>query len=77
MVLNAKYLPPIRKTFLTLVSLFSYMAKPIKNTPVLRGNEATHFYSTLESNRNKKVDKARLLAIRDSARQLRAISQPR
>jgi hypothetical protein len=53
------------------------MAKPIKNTPVLRGSEATRFYSTLESNRDKEVDRARLLAIRDSARRLRAISQPR
>jgi hypothetical protein len=52
------------------------MAKPIKNTPVLEGKDAINFFAKLEENRNKKVDRAHLLAIRESARQLRAICRP-
>ena len=53
------------------------MAKPIKNTPILKGKDAINFYAKLEENKSKKVDKATLLAIREGAMQLRSILQPR
>jgi hypothetical protein len=53
------------------------MAKPIKNTPVLEGRDAVNFFMKLEENKDKKVDRARLLAIRESAQQLQSIYRPR
>ncbi len=53
------------------------MAKPIKNTPVLEGKDAINFFTKLEENRDKKVDRARLLAIRESAQQLQSIYRSR
>jgi len=53
------------------------MAKPIKNTPVLKGKDAVNFYTQLEASRDKKVDRATLLAIRESAEQLRSILRSR
>jgi hypothetical protein len=53
------------------------MAKPIKNTPVLEGKDAVNFFTRLEANRDKKVDRTRLLAIRESAQQLQSIYRPR
>jgi hypothetical protein len=53
------------------------MAKPIKNTPVLEGKDAINFFIQLEENKDKKVDKARLLAIRESAQQLKSIYRSR
>jgi hypothetical protein len=53
------------------------MAKPIKNTPVLKGKDATNFYAKLEESKSKKVDRVTLLAIRESAMKLRSILQPR
>ena len=53
------------------------MAKPIKNTPVLEGKDAVNFFTKLEENKDKKVDRARLLAIRESAQQLQSIYRPR
>ena len=37
------------------------MAKPIKNTPVLKGKDAINFYAKIEENRSKKVDRATLI----------------
>jgi hypothetical protein len=53
------------------------MAKPIKNTPVLEGKDAINFFTKLDENRDKKVDRARLLAIRESAQQFRSIYRSR
>jgi len=53
------------------------MAKPIKNTPVLEGKDAINFFNKLEENRNKKVNKGLLSAIRESARQFQSILRPR
>jgi len=53
------------------------VAKPIKNTPVLEGKDAINFFTKLEQNKDKKVDQVRLLAIRESARQLQSILRPR
>ena len=53
------------------------MAKPIKNTPVLKGKDALNFYTQLEAGRDKKIDRAMLLAIRDSAVRLRSILRSR
>jgi hypothetical protein len=53
------------------------MAKPIKNTPVLKGKDALSFYAKLEADKDKKVDRATLLAIRESAIQFRSIMRSR
>lgn len=53
------------------------MAKPIKNTPVLEGKDAINFFKKLEENRDRKVDRARLLDIRESAQRLQSIYRPR
>jgi hypothetical protein len=42
------------------------MAREIKTTPVIRGKNALDFYSKLEANRNKKVEKSVLSRIRQS-----------
>jgi hypothetical protein len=53
------------------------MAKPIKNTPVLEGKDAVNFFAKLRENRDKKVDKAYLLSIREEAKKLHAIFRTR
>jgi hypothetical protein len=53
------------------------MAKPIKNTPVLEGKDAINFFSKLQENKDKKVDKAYLLSIREEAKKLQSIFRPR
>lgn len=53
------------------------MAKPINNTPVLTGQDAVNFYSNIERNKNKKVDRASILSIREAAKQLQSILKPR
>jgi len=53
------------------------MAKPIKDTPVLEGQDAVNFYAHLRDNKDKKVDQATLMAILESARRLNAILRPR
>jgi len=53
------------------------MAKPIKNTPVLEGKDAVNFFVKLEENKDKKVDRASLLAIRESAQQLKSLYRSR
>jgi hypothetical protein len=52
------------------------MAKPIKNTPVLEGKDAINFFAKLEENKSKKVDRAYLSALRESAKKLQAILRP-
>lgn len=49
------------------------MAKPIKNTPVLKGKEAINFYNTINSNRDKKVSNDFLMAIKSDADKLKSI----
>ncbi|HEY8687642.1 MAG TPA: hypothetical protein VIM07_00290 [Chitinophagaceae bacterium] len=49
------------------------MAKPIKHTPVLKGKDATNFYTKIEENRYKKVDADYLLSIRHEAQKLKSI----
>jgi len=53
------------------------MAKPIKNTPVLEGKDAINFFTKLQENKDKKVNRAHLLAIRESASQLNSILRSR
>jgi hypothetical protein len=67
---------PFEKIIVFLRCNIQDMAKPIKNTPILKGKDAINFYAKLEENKSKKVDKATLLAIRESAMQLRSILQP-
>jgi len=49
------------------------MAKPIKNTPILKGQDAINFFVNLDSNKNKKVDREQLASIRKSAQLLGSI----
>ncbi len=49
------------------------MAKPIKNTPVLKGKEAVDFYKTIDLNKDKKVSIDSLKAIRNDANMLKEI----
>ncbi|MCD9574422.1 hypothetical protein [Flavobacterium soyae] len=49
------------------------MAKPIKNTPVLKGKEAVDFYKTIDLNRDKKVSIDSLTAIRTDANKLKEL----
>jgi len=51
------------------------MAKPIKITPVLRGQNAINFFNRLEENRTKVVSKEYLSNIRDLAKQLQSLSR--
>jgi hypothetical protein len=49
------------------------MAKPIKNTPILKGKDAVAFFENLEKNKQKKVDIDYLLAIRNNAKEFQNI----
>lgn len=49
------------------------MAKPIKNTPVLKGKEAVDFYKTIDLNRDKKASIDSLTAIRTDANKLKEL----
>ncbi len=61
----------VQKKFIN--QIFITMAKPIKNTPVLRGKEAINFYKSIDSNRDKKVSADTLNSIRTDASKLREI----
>jgi hypothetical protein len=74
---GAFFTKPFVKIIVFLQCNIQDMAKPIKSTPILKGKDAINFYAKLEENKSKKVDKATLLAIRESAMQLRSILQPR
>ncbi|WP_337964805.1 hypothetical protein [uncultured Flavobacterium sp.] len=49
------------------------MAKPIKNTPVLKGKEAVDFYKTIEFNKDRKVSVDSLAKIRTDAGSLKEL----
>lgn len=49
------------------------MAKPIKITPVLRGNDATRFLNSVKENSTKTVSRDTVLAIREQATKLNSI----
>lgn len=49
------------------------MVKPIKITPVLKGKDALNFFSKMEENKNKKVDKQYLESILQEAKKLQSI----
>ncbi|MBF4518271.1 hypothetical protein IRZ71_18085 [Flavobacterium sp. ANB] len=49
------------------------MAKPIKNTPVLKGKEAVNFYKTIDLNKDKKVSVDALNSIRSDADKLKEL----
>lgn len=49
------------------------MAKPIKETPILRGKDAASFIAKIEKNKNRKAEVRDLLSIRKDAQKLRAI----
>lgn len=49
------------------------MAKPIKNTPVLKGKEAINFNKTIDVNRDKKVSVDSLTSIRNDAMKLKEL----
>lgn len=42
------------------------MAKPIKNTPVLTGKDAINFSTIIKNNKDKKVSKEELLAVKEA-----------
>lgn len=46
------------------------MAKPIKNTPVLKGKEAINFSNKIAANTQKKVSLEELFAVRESGKLL-------
>lgn len=49
------------------------MAKPIKITPILRGNDANRFLNTVKENSTKTVSKDTILGIRERASKLNSI----
>lgn len=53
------------------------MAKPIKNTPVLRGKEAVDFYKSIDSNKDKKVSTDALTSIQTDAIKLKELLKVR
>ncbi|SES11632.1 hypothetical protein SAMN04488023_1334 [Pedobacter rhizosphaerae] len=53
------------------------MAKPIKITPVLRGNDATNFLNSIKENSTKMVSKETLVNIREQATKLKSIFRTR
>lgn len=53
------------------------MAKPIKITPVLWGNEAVKFLEQIEVSDHQKISKSRLSIIKNDATQLKSILKSR
>lgn len=53
------------------------MAKPIKMTPVLKGNDATKFLNSVKENSKKMVSKETVMAIREQATKLNSIFRAR
>lgn len=49
------------------------MAKPIKNTPTLKGMDAVSFYEELKKNRNKKIPTTVLNTIHNDAQKLKSL----
>jgi hypothetical protein len=50
------------------------MAKPIKETPVLHGKDAVRFIETIKNNSTKKADSIEIEKMRESFRNIKAIS---
>lgn len=53
------------------------MAKPIKITPVLKGEDAVNFYRNLRESDNIRVSNDTLLAIRQDANKLKSLFKRR
>lgn len=53
------------------------MAKPIKITPVLRGNDAVRFLDAIEKNSQKKVSSETITSIRNGANKLNSFLKNR
>jgi len=51
-----------------------YMAKPIKETPLLQGKDAVRFVETMKNTSAKKVDQKELERMRESFNKIKAIS---
>ena len=51
------------------------MAKPIKETPVLKGKDAVRFVETMKMNSTKKVDSNEMVRMMESFNKVRAISK--
>jgi hypothetical protein len=50
------------------------MARDIKTTPVVRGQDAVRFYHELEKNRNKVIDESVLKRIEVSAQYIQSLN---
>jgi hypothetical protein len=48
------------------------MAKPIKHTPIVKGNDAINFLSQLQENKHRKVDRSTIISIRQDAQKLKS-----
>jgi len=51
------------------------MAKPIKETPVLKGNDAKVFFERIDSSSSRKVSQADLARMRENYAKMKAISK--
>lgn len=51
------------------------MAKPIKETPILRGKDAVNFFQNMKEAQNTKVSSADLDRIRQNANRMKSIFQ--
>lgn len=52
------------------------MAKPIKETPILRGKDASKFLKAIEENKTKKVSAEELARINKNYERLKAMAKP-
>jgi hypothetical protein len=49
------------------------MAKPINNTPTLKGKDAVTFYEHLQKNKSIKIDASVIATIKKDANQLKSL----
>lgn len=49
------------------------MAKPIKQTPVVKGKDAINFFAKMESNKSKTIDIKTVMSIREDAQKLKSL----
>lgn len=52
------------------------MARPIKETPILSGNDAVRFLNTIEENKTKKASPEELARMRKNYERLKAMAKP-
>lgn len=52
-----------------------FMAKPIKETPVLTGKDAEKFMQSMKDNSGKKIDPKELAKMRENFSKLQSIAQ--